>query len=97
MGSARSLADPYRCIAGVLANPALAQVLGSSLVRVDLGAAGSPRFIWNGGAWLDRVRGPGHWPGPLLTVIALLFGAPFWWDVLRRLTGVRSSASIASR
>jgi hypothetical protein len=33
----------------------------------------------------------------LLTVIALLFGAPFWWDVLRRLTGVRSSASIASR
>jgi hypothetical protein len=33
----------------------------------------------------------------LLTVIALLFGAPFWWDILRRLTGVRSSASISSR
>jgi hypothetical protein len=89
--------DPYRCIAGVLANPALAQILRSSLVRVDLEAEGSPRFIWNGGAWLDRVRSPGHWPGLLLSVIALLFGAPFWWDVLRRLTGVRSSASIASR
>jgi hypothetical protein len=33
----------------------------------------------------------------LLTVIALLFGAPFWWDILRRLTGVRSSATISSR
>jgi hypothetical protein len=89
--------DPYRCISGVLASPALAQLLRSSLVRVDLEARGSPRFSWNGGTWLDRVRSPGHWPGLLLTVIALLFGAPFWWDVLRRLTGVRSSASITSR
>jgi hypothetical protein len=89
--------DPYRCIAGVLASPALAQVLGGSLVRVDLAATGSPRFGWNGGAWLDNLRSPGHWPGLLLTVVALMFGAPFWWDVLRRLTGVRSSASISSR
>jgi hypothetical protein len=89
--------DPYRCIAGVLANPALAQLLGHSLVQVDLGARASPRFAWNGRSWLDRVRSPGHWPGLLLSVVALLFGAPFWWDVLRRMTGVRSSASIASR
>jgi hypothetical protein len=89
--------DPYRCTSGVLASPALAQILRGSLVRVDLEAQGSPRFSWNGGPWLARVRSPGHWPGLLLTVIALLFGAPFWWDVLRRLTGVRSSASIASR
>jgi hypothetical protein len=89
--------DPYRCIAGVLANPALAQVLGGSLVRVDLATTGGPRFSWNGGAWLANVRSPGHWPGLLLTVVALMFGAPFWWDILRRLTGVRSSASISSR
>ena len=89
--------DPYRCISGVLANPALAQVLGSSLVRIDLATAGNPTFTWNGRDWLDRVRSPGHWLGFVLTVVALLFGAPFWWDVLRRLTGVRSSASISSR
>jgi hypothetical protein len=88
--------DAYRCISDVLADPALAQLLGNSLIRVDLSARGSPRFSWNGHDWLDRVRSPGHWLGLLLTVVALLFGAPFWWDILRRLTGVRSSASIAS-
>lgn len=96
-GGQQSQPDPYRCISGVLADPAFAQLLGNSLVRVDLAAQGSPRFSWNGGGWLDRLRSPGHWLGFLLTVIALLFGAPFWWDILRRLTGVRSSASIASR
>jgi hypothetical protein len=88
--------DAYRCISEVLADPAFAQLLGDSLVRVDLSVQGSPRFRWNGRDWFERTRSPGHWLGLLLTVVAMLFGAPFWWDILRRLTGVRSSASIAS-
>jgi hypothetical protein len=89
--------DPFECISDVLSNPALTQVLGSSLVRIDLATAEDPRLDLNWQRWQERVRNPAHWPGILLTVIALLFGAPFWWDILRRLTGVRSAASISSR
>ena len=32
-----------------------------------------------------------------LTVVALLFGAPFWWDVLRRLTGLKPGGSEGER
>ncbi len=40
-----------------------------------------------------RLVGPAHHAEPLarlvLTYVALLFGAPFWWDLFRRLTGIR--------
>ena len=89
--------DPYTCISNVLSNPALTQIIGGSLVRIDFAAAGDPGLDMNWQNWQERVRNPARWPGFLLTVVALLFGAPFWWDILRRLTGVRSSASISSR
>jgi hypothetical protein len=41
------------------------------------------------GGWRDRVAS-GHLLGMLGTAIAIWFGAPFWYDVLRRLTGVRA-------
>ena len=31
------------------------------------------------------------WIGRLITVVALLFGAQFWFDILRRLVGIKSS------
>ncbi|WP_152990571.1 hypothetical protein [Sphaerimonospora mesophila] len=56
----------------------------------DEGRDGGPTWAWNWGGWWDRLSSPGHWPGFLVTAVALLFGAPFWWDMLRRITGLRS-------
>jgi hypothetical protein len=96
-GSEQPETDPYGCISDVLSNPALTQLLGSSLVRIDYAATEDPKLGLNWHDWQERARHPVHWPGFLLTVVALLFGAPFWWDILRRLTGVRSSASISGQ
>jgi hypothetical protein len=42
--------------------------------------------------------GNGEWPnkliGLLLTVFAIFLGAPFWFDILNRLTKVRSAGSV---
>ncbi|MFG1944752.1 hypothetical protein [Nonomuraea sp. NPDC048826] len=83
-------ADPVPCITDTLSQPALVKVLDNAIVSMSVPAEGEPSFHWNGGAWLDRLVTPSHWPGFLLTYIALMFGAPFWWDVLRRITGIRS-------
>lgn len=83
-------ADPVPCITETLSQPALLKVLDQGIVRIALPAEGEPSITWNGGAWWDRLTTPSHWPGFLLTYVALLFGAPFWWDLFRRLTGIRS-------
>ncbi|MDH2424620.1 hypothetical protein [Sphaerisporangium sp. TRM90804] len=85
-------ADPYACVTEVLSAPAFVQIVGNAPVSVTIPDDGDPRWVWNGGRWLDRLVTPGHWPGFLVTFFALLFGAPFWWDILRRLTGIRSRA-----
>ncbi|HSM77918.1 MAG TPA: hypothetical protein VLT57_09850 [Bryobacteraceae bacterium] len=41
------------------------------------------------GEWLSL--GAMHWPGWLLTALAISFGAPFWFDVLSRFMVVRST------
>ncbi|WP_030921124.1 hypothetical protein [Streptosporangium amethystogenes] len=89
------LAEPYRCVTESLSSPALVKIFDHAIVSVTIPPDGSadPSFHWNGGAWWDRLITPGHWPGYLLTMVALLFGASFWWDVLRRLTGVRGNRS----
>ena len=33
------------------------------------------------------------WFGRLITLVALMFGAQFWFDVLRRLVGIRGTLS----
>ncbi|MEU4835729.1 hypothetical protein [Streptosporangium sp. NPDC023615] len=94
-GAERGLAEPYRCVTESLSSPALVKIFDHAIVSVTMPPEDSadPSFTWNGAAWWDRLVTPGHWPGYLLTVVALLFGAPFWWDVLRRLTGVRGERS----
>jgi len=96
-GSGESAADqrsdPYGCVTDVLSTPALVRILTNAPIGLSLPAEGNPTWIWNGGDWWDRLTGPGHWLGFALTVIALLFGAPFWWDVLRRLTGLKPGGS----
>ncbi|TDD06795.1 hypothetical protein E1292_14635 [Nonomuraea deserti] len=82
--------DPVSCVTDTLSRPALARMLGQAPLAVSIPERGEPVFAWNGGVWWDRLTTPSHWPGFLLTYVALLFGAPFWWDVLRRLTGIRS-------
>ncbi|WP_371779515.1 hypothetical protein [Streptosporangium subroseum] len=94
-GSEVGVAEPYGCVTESLSSPALVKIFDHALVSVTMPPEDSdePSFHWNGGAWWDRLITPGHWPGYLLTMVALLFGASFWWDVLRRLTGVRGQRS----
>jgi hypothetical protein len=85
-------ADPYACVTESLSSPAFIKVFQNAPVRVDIAADGDQRWAWNGTNWADRL-GPGHWLGLLVTIVAILFGAPFWWDVLRRLSGVKRGGS----
>lgn len=94
-GAEAGLAEPYQCVTESLSSPALVKIFDHAIVSITIPPDGSadPSFHWNGEAWWDRLITPGHWPGYLLTMVALLFGASFWWDVLRRLTGVRGNRS----
>jgi hypothetical protein len=83
--------DPVPCVTETLSQPAMVQMLDHALVSISFPAeGGDPGVNWNGGTWWDRLTTPSHWPGYLMTYVALLFGAPFWWDVLRRITGIRT-------
>ncbi|WP_344889056.1 hypothetical protein [Nonomuraea antimicrobica] len=81
--------DPMPCVTETLSRPALVKMMDGALVSITIPAQGDPSVHWNGGAWWDRISTPSHWPGFLLTYVALLFGAPFWWDVFRRVTGIK--------
>ncbi|MGW0803152.1 hypothetical protein [Nonomuraea sp. NPDC002799] len=81
--------DPLPCVTETLSQPALVKMLDQALVSVSIPAEGDPVVHWNGGSWFGRLTTPSHWPGFLLTYVALLFGAPFWWDVFRRITGIK--------
>ncbi|GIH94559.1 hypothetical protein ACFFMN_19180 [Planobispora siamensis] len=84
-------AKPYDCVTESLSSPALVKIFDHALVSITIPPGdGDPSLNWNGAVWWDRLTSPGHWPGFILTIVALLFGAPFWWDVLRRLTGFRN-------
>lgn len=85
--------DTYSCVTEVLSTPAFVQIFTHAPVAVDMSADAGPAWTWRGGDWWSRVSSPAHWPGYLITLIALLFGAPFWWDILRRVTGIRSRVS----
>ncbi|MEU6710626.1 hypothetical protein ABZ897_04020 [Nonomuraea sp. NPDC046802] len=82
--------DPMPCVTETLSQPALVRMLDQALVSVSFPEQGDPSVHWNGGPWWERLTTPSHWPGFLLTYVALLFGAPFWWDVFRRITGIKS-------
>jgi hypothetical protein len=48
--------------------------------------------VWvDAGGWTDDWSNGfvGHAAGVLLTALALTLGAPFWFDLIKRLTGVR--------
>lgn len=81
--------DPLACFTTIIGEPALSDAFATSLIRVQA-EDGQPQVRWNGSAWWAQVSDPGRYPGFLLTVVALLFGAPFWWEALRRLLGMRT-------
>ncbi|WP_432932138.1 hypothetical protein ACQPZZ_13745 [Microbispora sp. CA-135349] len=85
--------DTYACVTDVLSTPAFVKIFTHAPVSVTMDGSGGPAWAWHGGDWWRRVTSPGHWPGFLITLVALLFGAPFWWDILRRLSGLRTRAS----
>ncbi|MER6945506.1 hypothetical protein ABT294_15900 [Nonomuraea sp. NPDC000554] len=82
--------DPVACMTDTLSQPALVKMFDHALVSVTIPAGGDPSVHWNGGVWWSRITTLSHWPGYLLTYVALLFGAPFWWDLFRRITGIKS-------
>lgn len=47
--------------------------------------------------WIPSTKGfpgdPAAWPGYVLSVIGLSFGAPFWFDLLKRLVNLRQSGT----
>ncbi|MFF5204831.1 hypothetical protein [Streptosporangium sp. NPDC000396] len=87
--------DPYACVTESFSSPALVKIFDHAVVSVTIPPDGTedPSFNWNGGVWWDRLITPGHWPGYLISVVALMFGSTFWWDILRRLTGIRGHRS----
>ncbi|WP_157244385.1 hypothetical protein [Nonomuraea typhae] len=77
------------CLTETLSSPALVKIFDHAIVSLTFPASGDPGVRWNGAVWWDRLTTPSHWPGFLLTYVALLFGASFWWDLLRRITGIK--------
>jgi hypothetical protein len=47
-------------------------------------------LVGNWDAWWTQVFNLSHVIGMVLTTVAIMFGAPFWWEVLRRLMGMRT-------
>ncbi len=87
--------DTYACVTDVLSTPAFVKIFTHAPVSVSMDAGG-PAWEWHGEDWWRRLTTPGHWPGLLLTLVAVLFGAPFWWDILRRVSGMRSRSQGSS-
>ncbi|WP_327044948.1 hypothetical protein OG320_24845 [Microbispora sp. NBC_01189] len=87
--------DTYACVTDVLSTPAFVKIFTHAPVSVSMDAGG-PVWEWHAGDWWRRLTTPGHWPGLLLTLVAVLFGAPFWWDILRRVSGMRSRSQGSS-
>ncbi|WP_066362443.1 hypothetical protein [Herbidospora mongoliensis] len=86
--------DTYACVTEVLSTPAFVKIFTHSPVSAEIPTTGTPVWKWGGGDWWDRLRSPSHWPGFLLTLVALLFGSSFWWDMLRRVTGLKSKTQV---
>jgi hypothetical protein len=89
--------DTYTCVTEVLSTPAFVKIFAHAPVSATIPPSGSPAWSWRGGDWWDRLKTPSHWPGFLLTLVALLFGAPFWWDMLRRVTGLKSRSNTTTK
>jgi hypothetical protein len=89
--------ETYACVTDVLSTPAFVQIFTHAPVGVTMRGDSSPAWTWRGGDWWDRLSAPGHWPGFLITLVALLFGAPFWWDMFRRITGIKLRTGTAAK
>jgi hypothetical protein len=77
------------CFSSVIGQPALADAFGTSLLRFQP-TGNDAKISVNVSTWSKQVFSPGHVPGMAITIVAMLFGAPFWWEVLRRLMGMRT-------
>jgi hypothetical protein len=43
--------------------------------------------------WLERIKDPRKYPGMILAVLLISLGAPFWYNILKDLLGLRSALS----
>ena len=63
-------------------------------IVLDADTCRMAQALWGTGLWetpghLTSWNAPGQLTGWLLTAVAVSRGAPFWFDVLRRLSGAR--------
>jgi hypothetical protein len=89
-------ADQYACAVKVIERTRVFSLPTATELREEVQAASGSKTkldVLDGPAWLwDRVNGDGsldQLPGLVVTAIALLFGADFWFSILRRLVGIR--------
>ncbi|GAA4946546.1 hypothetical protein GCM10023334_059380 [Nonomuraea thailandensis] len=70
-----------------LSQPPIIQVFGNAPISMSF-STGPPTAHWNGVEWMERLITPPHWLGFIATIVALMFGAPFWWDRLMSAIGL---------
>jgi hypothetical protein len=66
------------------------------LVKADLDKTGFELFPKNGWRWIDENRGHNWWnhlPGMFFSILLLSLGAPFWYNMLKNLTNLRSQVA----
>jgi hypothetical protein len=83
-----STVDIAECFSSVIGHPALADAFDTSALGVRTGHDAG--LVGNWDAWWTQVFNLSHVIGMVLTTVAIMFGAPFWWEVLRRLMGMRT-------
>lgn len=83
------------CFTSVIGHPALSDSFTTAIVTLDT-QGDETHVAENLDVWWNQVSNPDHWLGMLLTMVALTFGAPFWWEALRRLMGMRTRRPIAT-
>lgn len=66
-------------------NDVASDVASVEKIGVPMGWSGDAEPKWSGTGWLTTLLG---WA---LTIVAISFGAPFWFDALGRLSRLRSS------
>ncbi len=74
------------CLSDVLRSPAIVKLFSHSPINMKF-ESGEPAMSWGGGLWLSRLFTLAHLPGYLITLLALMFGTSFWWNMLLPIIG----------
>jgi len=68
--------------------PATASAAMTVLQQLPIGWSGNPSFDWSAAGAFDAATKAFGW---ILTALSVLFGAPFWFDLLQKIVQLRST------